>query len=36
MALDLQIRVETKDPNQWFAEATAKAKKLAGRPEDYL
>jgi hypothetical protein len=36
MALDLQIRVETKDQNQWFAEATAKAKKLAGRPEDYL
>jgi len=36
MALDLQIRVETKDPNQWLAEATAKAKKLAGSPEDYL
>jgi len=34
MALDLQIRVETKDPNEWLAEATAKAKKLAGR--DYL
>ena len=36
MALDLQIRVETKDPSNWLAEATAKAKKLAGRPEDYL
>jgi len=36
MALDLQIRVETKDPNKWLAEATDKAKKLAGRPEDYL
>ena len=36
MALDLQIRVETKDPNKWLAEATAKAKKLAGNPDDYL
>ena len=36
MVLDLQIRVETKDANKWLAEATAKAKKLAGRTEDYL
>ena len=36
MALDLQIRVETKDPTKWLDEATAKAKKLAGSPENYL
>lgn len=36
MALDLQFRVETKDSNKWLEEATAKAKKLAGKPEDYL
>jgi len=36
MALDLQIRVETKDPTKWLDEATTKAKKLAGRPEHYL
>jgi hypothetical protein len=36
MALDLQFRIETKDPNKWLDEATTKAKKLAGRPEDYI
>jgi hypothetical protein len=36
MALDLQFTIGTKDPNKWLAEATAKAKKLAGSPEDYL
>ena len=36
MALKLQIRVDTKDPNRWLAEATAKAKKLAGTDDAYL
>jgi hypothetical protein len=36
MALDLQFRIETRDPDKWLAEATAKAKKLAGSPENYL
>lgn len=36
MALDLQFRIETKDPNKWLAEATDKAKKLAGTDETYL
>ena len=36
MALDLQFRIETKDPNKWLVEATAKAKKLAGSDEAYI
>ena len=36
MALDLQFRIETKDPDKWLPEATAKAKKLAGTDAAYL
>jgi hypothetical protein len=36
MALKLQFRIETKDASQWLEEATAKAKKMAGRPKDYI
>lgn len=36
MALDLQFRIETKDPNKWLSEATAKAKKLAGTDDAYI
>jgi hypothetical protein len=36
MALDLQFKVETKDPDKWLAEATAKAKKLAGTDDAYI
>ena len=35
MALDLQFSIETKDPDKWLAEATAKAKKLAGTDDAY-
>lgn len=36
MALNLQFRIETKDPSEWLAEATAKAKKLAGTDDAYI
>ena len=36
MALDLQFKIETKDPAKWLVEAVAKAKNLAGSDEAYI